>query len=731
MVSYPRVVPYPLFPMSKRRWRAGRSWCRGLAVLVVLLAGWCAPPASAQDRVPLYYVNETTTVRGVSFDFVDSQTFEASRLRNQIATDAPRTLNRLKRFIDWLPWIAPAATFPLEPVTLQKDVVRLRQFYQQNGFLHPDIDYPQSRLDTTSNTIQVVFSIEEGPPLIIQDASFYAPDSTQYAISLFESPRREEWIAFRDRINFRLGERYSEFNRIRIEDEVRQWLQNQGFAFARVGTVANIDSTANTADIRFIVDPGPATTVAEIDVEGNTSVSQRVVLRELPFAEGDRFEQQALTDGQRQLFGLNLFRVALIDVPEQPRDSSVRIRVRVRESNLRYLTAQTGYGTNAGLTSEGQWTHRNFLGAGRNLTVGLLAETGIGANPRFLSSLASRTEPNRRYRAFVSLRQPYLLNTRLSGIIEPFIEYRRNTQLEPNDPFLGIPYFDINARDFGLNTRLVYEFLPFRTMALQHTFTRSTFFTQSRDSVQTEPSGDLFNKSIFSLNGTFGRLDDFLNPREGFRIRPTAELSGAVFGSDVDYVKVSTELTGYLPLTPSIDLSGRLFFGRVWPLNESRVALARGDTTFENRFDDIVYYAGGGADLRGWRNQLVGEKTPRRIETNGNVAYFFEAEGGTAKLGGNLEMRLPFPGLSSDWRTAVFLDAGQVRDGSFMPTNMRFGTGGGIRYNTPVGFVRLDLAFKLNPGRYDLLTAREAFQGATDGSFWDRFALHFGIGQSF
>ena len=701
----------------------------------VLLAVGAAQPAAAQKRMPLYYVNEATAVRDVSFEFGGPHAFEEGRLRTQIVTSAPGTFSRLKRFLDWLPGVTEVRSFPFDPVTLQKDVVRLRRFYQQNGFLHPKIDYPQSRLDTTSNTIRIVFSIEEGPPLIIQDASFYAPDSTQYAISLFESPRREAWVALRNRINFRLGERYNEFSRIRIEDEVRQWLQNEGFAFARVGTVANIDSTANTADIRFIVDPGPATTFADIDVEGNASVSRQVVLRELPFAEGDRFAQKALTEGQRQLFGLNLFRVALIDVPEQPRDSMMRVRVRVREASLHYLTAQSGYGTNTGLSTDGQWTHRNFLGAGRNLTVGLLAETGIGTNPSFTGARADRTEPNRRYRAFVSLRQPYLLSTRLSGTIEPFVEYRRNTQLAASDPFLGVPFLDINARDFGLNSRLVYEFLPFRTLALQHTFARSTFFTQTIEAAEARPDtrlgGDLFSRSVFSVDGTFGKLDDFLNPRKGFRIRPSAELSGAAFASDVDYVKLGTELTGYFPLTPTIDLSGRLFLGRVWPLNESRSALARSDTTFENRFDDIVYYAGGSGDLRGWRSGLAGDKIARRTETNGNVNYFFEAVGGTAKLAGNVELRLPFPGLGSAWRTAVFLDAGQVRDGTFVPSAMRFGTGGGIRYNTPVGFIRLDLAYKINPGPQDLVTPREIIEGNAEDNPWNRFALHVGIGQSF
>jgi len=199
----------------------------------------------------------------------------------------------------------------------------------------------------------------------------------------------------------------------------------------------------------------------------------------------------------------------------------------------------------------------------------------------------------------------------------------------------------------------------------------------------------------------------------------------------VDYVKLGTELTGYFPLTPTIDLSGRLFLGRVWPLNESRSALARSDTTFENRFDDIVYYAGGSGDLRGWRSGLAGDKIARRTETNGNVNYFFEAVGGTAKLAGNVELRLPFPGLGSAWRTAVFLDAGQVRDGTFIPSAMRFGTGGGIRYNTPVGFIRLDLAYKINPGPKDLVTPREIIEGNAEDNPWNRFALHVGIGQSF
>jgi len=97
----------------------------------------------------------------------------------------------------------------------------------------------------------------------------------------------------------------------------------------------------------------------------------------------------------------------------------------------------------------------------------------------------------------------------------------------------------------------------------------------------------------------------------------------------------------------------------------------------------------------------------------------------------NLELRLPFPGLSSSWRTAVFLDAGQVREDSFVPTKLRLGTGAGIRYQTPVGYLRLDLAYKLNPGPFDLRDPRAVFNSTTSPRFLDRFRLHIGIGQSF
>lgn len=726
------------------------SFIRSVPWRGLFLGGWlvfaAGSPSAAWAQAPLYLIDTETTVRKVSFRFVDQQTFDTGRLKRQIATNAPSFFDRTKQLLGWVPFVPAAQQYPFDPVTLQRDVVRLRQYYQQNGFLNPRIDYPASQLDTTSNSIHVIFTIREGPPVIIRRAEFYGPDSTQRAVQQFNEAIQTDWTAFRDAASFRVGERYTEFNRLQVEDEVRGWLQNRGFAFARVTSQARIDSTAHTADIRFFVNSGPRGRFDAVTVEGNESVSRRIVERELPFQVGDYFSHDKMTEGQRQLFGLNLFRVALADLPSQPVDSTVEVRYRVREASPRYLTAQSGYGTSTGLTSEGQWSHRNFLGAARNLTVGLVAETGFLSDPGLLSSTAASTIPNRRFRGSVSLRQPYFFTTDLSATVEPFMEYRRDPKLETSQELLGI-----NARDFGLNTTLVYEILPFRTLSFRHSFSRSFQFTQPLpDSAAVNPDlplaieGDLFNRSVFSVNATLGHVDDFLNPTRGVQINPSFEVAGIVLGSGIQYTRISNDVSGYLPLGDNIELATRLAVGRIWPLGRSRDILSNpGDSlfaTYENRFDNVQFYAGGSNDVRGWRNQLVGDKTARpligaRSTPDGTVrdttGFIFEPVGGNAKLAANLELRLPFPGLSSAWRTAVFLDAGQVRARSFAPTELRFGTGAGIRYRTPVGYLRLDLAYKLNPGPLDLRDPRAVWDGTAEPRFLRRFRLHIGIGQSF
>lgn len=706
----------------------------------------CVKPADAQ--APLVFINKNTEVRKISFNFVNTRTFEPQQLKTQIALTEPSFWDRLRTLLP----LMEGREHPFDPVELQKDVVRIRQFYNRNGFLHPDIDYPASQLDTVDNDIHVIFKIDEGPPVIIQDVGFRGPDGN-YAFYQFADVGEDSWISFRNDITVHTGDRYTDFDRLRIQDQALSWLKDRGYAFATVTSNVQIDSVANTADLTFLIDTGPLTYIDSIRVEGNESVSERVVLRELPFKVGDRFRHRRLIAGQRELFGLNLFRLALVEVPEQPRDTSVTVDVRLREAFPRYVNAQTGYGRESGATMEAMWSHRNFFGGARDFAVNILANSG------YLAQVSLNETPARLFRISTSIRQPYLFVNRLSGLVSPYVQFESDPLLQTTTELRQKHTLDINVREFGLNTTLIYELLPFRALSLQHEFSRAQFLEFT--AIQDGETRDRFNKSVIVLNATLGRTNDYVRPSRGYLFRPFVEAGGHVLASDINYVKYGTEATYYRPLTNRVSIDARLFAGRMELLGNSkydeealfnsagRIIESQLDKAIlENRFDRIRFYAGGSNDVRGWTFRQIGPVVARAdsvfIDEDGEIQAArarYEELGGLSKLAGNIELRLPFPGLGPAWSSALFLDFGQVYQGPPNPRDLRYGVGTGLRYETLIGFIRLDVGFKLNPSLTDLNTAEDIYlyrnglkyESASDlpSPFMRRFAIHFSIGQAF
>ena len=735
--------------------------CIPLLMVFAILTLGLAGPSYAQD--PLSMVDSNTEVRSIDFRFVDQQTFPDERLLRRMATQQPSVWDRWQRR---LPLLQPTPRF-FEPVTFQRDIARLRSFYRENGFPSPRIDYPATQFNAGENRIRLVITIEEGEPLIIQDAVFLDADGERYAVEAFEPEMREKWRAFQRDMSVEVGTRYTDFNRQRIEDDVLRWLRNQGYAFATLRSEVETDVEARTADLRFFVDPGPRARVGVIEISGNETVERRIIERSLALREGDIFSADKLSEGQRNLFNLNLFRVALADVPEQPRDSTVAIRYRVREANMRTLAGEVGYGTTVGTTAEGRWSHRNFFGNARSFTASVVAETGYPNDarflPNFLAGTGGSTVTERRFRGGLLVREPYVFSPKLSASIEPFGEIRRNPRL----PGVSRSGLGINETTIGVDSRLTYEVFSFRTITLRHSLQRRRQFVPEElqsgavadpeDPIETFGDGG-FNRSIFTLSANLGRTDDYVSPTVGFMVRPTAEVAGALIPSGVQYGKLSVELAGYQPLTPSVDLAARLFAGRVFPFGESRDALAAEpslrNSVFLNRFNDVLYYAGGGTDLRGWPANQAGGKFINSTDVEG-TASLLAPIGGMSKAAANVELRLPFPGLGDSWRTAAFVDAAVLGTEGFslvpapptsdldrFPTEtdaLRISTGAGVRYQTPFGFLRFDIAIPLNPDPLDVRDPREVSNAISEGrpptdvspSFTRQFRFHLGIGRTF
>lgn len=661
-----------------------------LRILAVgLLVGMFTHVTRGQEA-PIQVTPETE-VENISF--AGNPVFAASRLQENIATSGPSFLNRLMFWQDRF--------YPFDPIELEKDKIRLERFYRRHGFLHPQIEYAVE-LDRDDNSIDAVFTIEPGPPLLIQDVTFVGADSTRPAREEFPARKQEEWENTRDQLLDEIGGRFESSVLVSLETELQRWLQNAGYPFARVTTDTSIvhrhtDET-DVDDVVYIhvqVEPGPLAQITEFDIQGNTSLDRASILRNVPVEIGEQFSQEALAAAQHQLFSLNLFRMALVDVPPQPRDSTVTVRIRLQEAEPRYVSAQTGYSLAQGIDLEGQWRHRNFMGEARNLIISANWSTGLGAFQRL-----DVVVPNH-IRFGTSLRQPYLFIPRLSAVVSMYYDRREQQAFA--------------LQQYGLNTTFIYDFYRFRTLSLEHTFSRAAPLETA-----LLPAGRFFNRSAVTLSGRFGQANDYINPNDGFLIEPFVEVSDQMIGSALEYTKLGIEGSVYEMVSETVGVASRLFVGRLFPYGTSA---DQDDPVTRARFSSIRFYAGGANDVRGWHNQLLG---PKQVDQDTSQ---YTPLGGRAKFLANFEVRLPFPFLGNNWGTTTFIDAGYIGTEGFQldPTAYRYGAGGGIRYATAVGPLRFDVAYKLNPSSLDVRPPRPG----AEPSFWRRVVFYFTIGNPF
>src|SRR5699024_4194154 len=102
---------------------------------------------------------------------------------------------------------------------------------------------------------------------------------------------------------------------------------------------------------------GPMTYIDNISVEGDSTVSDQYVIRESGLKRGDKYSMKDIQEAQREIFNHHLFRFATIHIPEQPKDSTLDLNMRIRENSLRTVRTSIGVGTEEYLRGSVGWTH--------------------------------------------------------------------------------------------------------------------------------------------------------------------------------------------------------------------------------------------------------------------------------------------------------------------------------------------------------------------------------------
>jgi outer membrane protein assembly factor BamA len=717
----------------------------GTAVAVVCLAVGVLRAQDAPSRV-----GPNTQVRSIAFEFEGDHVLREADLTPHLALTGQGALVGLRKLLGILPLIPPVGPHPFTPVELERDVVRLRNFYRRSGFLHAIARY-EVRYDAKADVVRIVYRIREGPQLRVRSLAFRdGADSGRVRDSAVAVPPelRTAWDRYTRRTTRRV--RYiGEVDQRRLADSTRRWFRDRGYPFAAIDIAAAVDTTASEADVMVLVRAGDRARIAAFQVQGNKTVPAKDLTRQLPIGRGDWYSARGLEQGRLQLTQLDIVRLAIFDTPESPvTDSGVVVKLRVTENLPHLIDGDAGFASNGGLTAQTEWTHRSFLGGVRTLTIAGLAQSGV---------LALEQPPQRLFRLGARIFQPYVGSRRLSAGGGPFVEYRDD-------------YRD-RSWAFGLEGSLVYATSPLRSLALGYSLARRRIMEYgfgadlgpiaylpllglSRPGA-VDTLGKSVRQSTVTLQGSYGWFDEFTYPRKGYVVRPriVATVPGGAFNTS-EYLSLDLGASGFISLARHTGFALRASAGRIFPYGKSVAATSNQSPIVSLlRLSDAVFTAGGTRDVRGWGTQLVGPKVPdvQTKTTDGVTTTFadrYAPIGGLARVTGSVELRMPLPGFSDAWQSSVFADGGRIWNpdrrfaiGSDVLEQSDFYTavGVGVSYVTVVGAVQFSVGYKLNPSPLDIRSASDVFGALSTGQPLDavptdsrqRLHLHFALGTTF
>lgn len=603
-------------------------------------------------------------VRSVSFE--GNTTYSSVVLQNQIATEAPGFGRKLKFW--------NKTGFELDEEELKRDVIRIRNYYQRRGFVNVEVEY---RIESrkTEWKKDIIFQIEEHKPILIKNVDYKIKGKADDVASIWESNsfRRAQQSQV-----YQKGKRYEMIKEPEVVGQFTDELKNLGYAYAQVNIEADVDTARLAANIHVVSELGPRTNIDTVTVEGNKTVNKDYILREAALKHGEMYTLNKLQDAQQQLFNHHMFRFATISIPEQSKDSTLNLLLRVRENEQRSVELLAGFGTEDKLRGQIGWTHRNVWRRTHRFNI-----TGRAS---FIEQYLT-----------INYLFPLVYNTKSSVVLSPFGQHL----LESNYELLRA----------GITNSFIYRYSQKLTASASYEFTKNKEL--SRQFVTSLPDTTLeYDLSSLQLSSYYSQ--GYGRQQEGWVIQPYLEVSGFLGFATFQFQKSSVDIRRFTRLSNSTMLATRLKSGGLF------------NAPSDSLPNNIRFYLGGTNSVRGWTRNKLGPKRAL-IDSSGFREYV--PMGGRVMTEFNIEIRQELDFLIDGLGMAVFLDSGQIWE-SFERIRERpiqFGTGGGFRYRSPLGPIRIDVGYKLNPTDQDL----NLYNGNDYGSAWDRIGIHFSIGQSF
>jgi outer membrane protein assembly complex protein YaeT len=599
------------------------------------------------------------TVRRLTFVGVNA--INEGRLRDALAT---RQSSRL-------PWGRKAF---FDRSRFDADLKRIQAFYADRGFPDARVTNFDVKLNDRQDTVDLTVTIDEGTPVRVAAVHFVGFDVI---------PARRQRILV-STTPVKVGEPRDRQLVVTARDTAMNELRDHGFPYARVTTTeTNQNGDERQAIVTFTADPGPLSHFGPIEIVGNKSVDKHIIERQLTFKPGDLYRRRLLRDSQRRLYGMELFQFVNIETlnqEEQPEE--VPTRVTVAEGNHQRVNFGVGYGTEEKARAEAEYHHVNFLGDARS----------AGVHARW-SSL------DRGIR--LDFTQPYFFQPQLSlgaeGQFWNTITPAYSSLIQGGK--LTLTHRPSQNFSWAVSVTAEHDSSSVSEEALNDPTLIKDLIALGLNPITGEQNGTL---NAFGLDLQRSTTDNLLDARRGYQVALHVEQAGRLLPGTFQYTAIAAEGRYFLPLKSdgSIVLASRAQTGNIRPYGDSQT-----NVPFSKR-----YFLGGATSIRGWGryevSPLGGDGTPL---------------GGTSMFAFSEELRARVRGSLGG---VLFLDGGNVwlDPGAIALNDLRYAIGTGLRYQTPVGPIRFDFGYQLNPIPGLLVN------GAPQTRQW---RVHFSIGQAF
>jgi outer membrane protein insertion porin family len=560
------------------------------------------------------------------FNFVGNRLFDDKTLKGEFSLTTPGLMT----------WYTDSDQY--SKPKLQADLEALRSFYLDRGYIEFSIDSTQVSISPDKENIYITVNMTEGEKYTVKSILFagdlIVPEEELNALNQVEAGAvfsREKLTETTKLISDRLGD--------------------EGYAFAAVNAVPELDRENNEVALTLYIDPGRRVYIRRINISGNTDTRDEVIRRELRQFESAWYSTQKLNRSRQRVDKLGYFSEVQIDTPTVPGTTDqVDVNVKVTERNTGNLTFGIGYSTTENIVLTAGLAQNNIFGTGNSLSFQI--NTG---------------SVNQNYS--LSYTNPYFT---ADGVSRGFDFYRRDLDSTSLDvaPF--------NTKTLGLGIRFGVPITEFDNINYGFAYEKTDIGLFSNSPQRyidfVDEFGDITDAYPVTASWARDKRDSVIYTTAGTLQRFGTEVSVPL--GDLSYYRLTYRLQWYYPLSRSVS-----------SLVQTRLGYGEG---YDNQ--DLPFYknffAGGVNTIRGYSAASLG---PKDIDGN--------ALGGEIQVINNFELLFPFPGLGKDRsiRLATFIDMGMVGDTfNYLSEEMRYSAGVSFNWFSPVGPLKLIFAYPIN-----------------------------------